>query len=540
MHALNDFEYALFLTQSGQYLKGKITFENSAKAFRKAFSLLCAKDDSNAGAALKYQALACSYLGQTSADMQTIKILEELMEIHPHQWHAMDSPDEILYLHGFFTARLAKPGENEKFFAIAERSLKAAILHPAGKFADQALRHLGAMHYSNGNYAEAEAAYLQLANDYPKSPFAGEAWYWSACCADNLKEDAEIGRQRRRYVFENFPHSPIAAEAYFTLYTYQEYLQGNRNAIKHLQNFSIKYPQTPFLIESKYLIGLDYKRDRKTPEGKWIRKKSFTDSIDAFQEAENLFDTLKASALIPEDKLDYYIAVRYRATLERALANLAIAEDSQGAKRQIYLEYAEEVFKNLVADFCTPDHPEASVLCQGNPYPSIYEESSFWLAQTYIKAQDDAAAEQVLSDMLNHYQQAKVTRGYYLSRVWYEQAKIAIRNKDFALALQFLKHAEDSSKGHLLSTDQKLDLWIQQSLCYRGLDQFDNAILVLSRVVNDDAISALRLKAMYLRAETYELQGRPELARKQLESMAKKGGVWALKAQEKMEKEYGY
>jgi hypothetical protein len=43
---------------------------------------------------------------------------------------------------------------------------------------------------------------------------------------------------------------------------------------------------------------------------------------------------------------------------------------------------------------------------------------------------------------------------------------------------------------------------------------------------------------MYLRAETYELQKRPELARKQLESMVKKGGLWAKKAQEKLHKEY--
>ena len=42
---------------------------------------------------------------------------------------------------------------------------------------------------------------------------------------------------------------------------------------------------------------------------------------------------------------------------------------------------------------------------------------------------------------------------------------------------------------------------------------------------------------MYLRAEVYELQQRPELARKQLESLAKKGdqNPWVLKAQEKLE-----
>ena len=65
-------------------------------------------------------------------------------------------------------------------------------------------------------------------------------------------------------------------------------------------------------------------------------------------------------------------------------------------------------------------------------------------------------------------------------------------------------------------------------------------MLLLSRVINDDVISPLRIKAMFLRAEIYEMQGRPELAIKQLEAAARKGGEWAQKAQEKLEKTYGY
>jgi hypothetical protein len=115
-----------------------------------------------------------------------------------------------------------------------------------------------------------------------------------------------------------------------------------------------------------------------------------------------------------------------------------------------------------------------------------------------------------------------------------------MRQAAYSDALECLKQAQNTAKGDLLATDQRLDLYIQESMCYRGLQQWDNAILVLSKVVNDDAISSLRLKAMLLRAEVYELQGRPELARKQLDSMANKGGPWAAKAKEKLEKDYGY
>jgi len=173
-------------------------------------------------------------------------------------------------------------------------------------------------------------------------------------------------------------------------------------------------------------------------------------------------------------------------------------------------------------------------------YPILREESAYWLAQTYLKALNDDKASKVLDEMLETYNKGKVARGYYLSRVYYEKGKIAIRRNDFERALHNFKRAEETAKGNLLSTDQKLDLWIQQSAGYLGQGKFDEAILILSKVVNNDAISSLRLKAMYLRAETYELQGRPELARKQLESVSRKGGVWAQKAKEKLEKEYGY
>ena len=63
---------------------------------------------------------------------------------------------------------------------------------------------------------------------------------------------------------------------------------------------------------------------------------------------------------------------------------------------------------------------------------------------------------------------------------------------------------------------------------------------LLSRVINDDVISPLRIKAMFLRADVYELQGRPELAIKQLEATSLKGGEWAQKAKEKLEQVYGY
>lgn len=301
-----------------------------------------------------------------------------------------------------------------------------------------------------------------------------------------------------------------------------------------------KFPGSPLLINAYYLIGLDAKKDRRSEEGRLVRHKNLTAAIDAFEQAEATFDALNEKKSIPSDDYDNYVHLRYRAVLERALANFAIAEQSQGAKRQIYLEYAEEVFRSILKDFQSGGQFLVQPLYKSSPYPRIYQESEFWLAKTLINQNNDAAAEQILSSMLEKYQSVKMTRSDYLSRTWFEKGQIAMRSQNYRDALRHFRDAEEAGKGNMLTTDQRLELLIRESDCYRAMNQLENAMRILSQVINDDSISGLRIKAMFLRAEIYELQDRRELARKQLQAAAKKGGDWSLKAKEKLDKEYGY
>ena len=250
------------------------------------------------------------------------------------------------------------------------------------------------------------------------------------------------------------------------------------------------------------------------------------DAIDAFQEVDNQFARFSESGQLDGPRQEYFTKVRYQATLERALANLAIANESLGAKKKIYLEYAEGVFKALNKELEDPKNPYAKVLLQRDAISPIYEESLFGLAQTNIKAGRDGDAEKDPESSLGKIPSSCTSPAATTFRdCGIELGMISQRKQQPQLALQSFQKAEEASKGDLLSTDQKLDLWIQQALCYRSLGDYDHCILLLSKTINDDAVSSLRLKAMFLRAETYEQQGRHELARKQLESLAKKGDI---------------
>ena len=508
----------------------------AANCFKRGFELFQSYGDKRQAAACKImELLALSRLNTSQAWHSAMDAAEELMTRYSETWHSMEHPEQILYLHGFFAACAADKADSPEARA-AEASLKKSADFSGSTYGEAALKQLAAMHYRIGNRVEAEKVYLEITERYPDAPICSEAWYWAACCAESLGKPKELSNARRVKAFESFPDGPCAAEAFFTLYTFQDYLQGDRASIKHLLNFVQKYPLSPLAIDANYLIGLDYKRDRKTPEGKWIRKKNLPQAIDAFQTAETLHEELSQQLQIPTERSAYYSVLGLRTTLERAKANQTIAEESQGAKRQIYLEYAEEVYKQLLAEIKRGDPGLAQ-------HADIYEESAYGLAQTEIKLNRAEQAEQVLGDLLEYYRQKKTLRGYYLSRTWYEKACIAMRSGKFDVGLESLKQAEDAAQldqESLLGTDQKLDLWIQQSICCRGMGGFEEAILLLSQAVNDDSVSALRLKAMFMRAEIYERQGRPELARKQLESLAKKGGSWGMKAKKKLEEDYGY
>lgn len=539
MRALNDFEQGIVLLKKGDASGAQQMFEEAALAFRKTFDLTKGTLSPYSGDALKLEAISLAYTDKPEGNRKAVSILNSLMTEYAEEWQKMKTPNEVLYLHGYYAGKLALMDTKDKSLTVSAASLLAAAENKDDRFADQSLRHLGALYFEAGSYSEAEKIYLRLTDAFPKSPYVTESWVWAARCAERLGNKPEVAKERRKKALENEDgNSPFAAEAYFSLYSYQEYLQGDRTAIRHLQGFAAKYPESPYLIEANYLIGLDNKRDRKNDDGRWIRKKSLTDAIDAFHKSELLYDELAAKKLIPKDKLEYYTAMRYRATFERAMANLSIAKEAQAAKRQIYLDYAEEVFESLLADLDAGKNPYIRQLQQRELQLSLCEECTFWLAQTYIKGDKDSEAELILKGMVDGYRKNNVTRSYYLSRTLGEQGSMAMRRNDFMSAIQLLKAADEAGKNGLLSTDQRLDLSIQQSFCYRNLGQYDDAILILSKVINDDAVSSLRVKAMFLRAETYELQGRPELAKKQLESMVKKGGMWARKAQEKLEKEY--
>lgn len=535
LRGLNDFKEAQFLEKNEKSEDAQKMYERAIASLENAHDQLLDHHEYNALAILLQ---GRAYFSQ-STNINHVKaenILNQLWDSNAKLLHALPDPLEAHILYAQNTAQLS----DAALTSVISKLQEGLTAFPSSPHRPDALNLLGTLYFKNQQYAAAENVFQLLAREWPHSSFAPEALFWASQSAEKQQKDRLIVRKYRQQIIEQFPNSSIAPEAAFSLYTYQEYLQGDRSALKHLNALTETYPENPLTLNALFLIGLDNKRDRRSSEGKWIRKKNLSASIDYFQQLESLFDTLNEKKLISSDKLEHYLLVRSRAHLERGLANYLLSQDSTGAKKQIYLEFAQDTLKQLLQELESEDNLYKKWIVNGEAFWHIQEETAYWLTQSYIAAQEFDMAEQLLAKMLEKYRTAKITRGYFLSKVWSTQGTIALNKKEYTVALECLLRAEDAAKGKVLTTDQRLDLWIQQSECYRELNNFDKALLILSKAVNDDAVSGLRIKAMFLRAGIYEKQERFELARKQLEATAKKGGEWASKAKEKLEKDYGY
>lgn len=529
LKGLNDLEEGLRNSKQASEQNTE-PFEQAVHAFRQAIQL-----ETHSTLAHKYLAIAYIHLSNTSSIRLAWQTLDQLIANNT-LLSQFEYPEEMYCLAAWTALRL-----NDKEILNKSRLLLQQKQAKTPFWQERYLKLEGFICMQLEEWQQADLIFDRLLQERSYLSSHGEAWFWRAYCASQQHQEVSK-REFFQQAYTQDPQSPYAPLAYFYFYSYRDYMQEKRKAIKHLQAMPLLFPNHPLLISAYYLIGLHHKRDYLSAEGQVIRRKDLTTAIDAFQLAESTFDSLFGKNSIPASDLSYFTHIRYQSQLERAQANLAIAQSSTGGKRQIYLEYAEEVFKQLTQDFNHLQSLAKKVLVQPHtPYPKIWAEAELQLAKTYEEKNDQQKADKTLNLSLEHYQNAQITQGYGLMRAWYAKGKLAQQQANPGIALHCFLEAEKATKElSVLSPSEKLDLWIQQSICYKELNKFKQSMRTLSRVINADVISPLRIKAMFLRAEIYELQGQPELAVKQLEATAQKGGEWAQKAKQKLERIYGY
>ncbi len=393
-------------------------------------------------------------------------LLKALSELNLLVQENSGNMGENYYLRGLVAARLFEEGIGEPFGEIAERSFLSGLeSYPYGRWAPDSMKALGILYMKRQKSSEAALVFEKLVKTFSTSSEAAEALMWLSVC-----ETGEKGKKYLEQLFTNHPESSLADEAYFRYYSFESYLKEDSESAGHLYQLSAKFPDSDYCVVANYLLG--------------YKSRQQGDLESALEFFQRCGDSPKGRA--------YFRELSDKASLEKAKILLCMDRTAE----------AEKVLQSL-----------SSTL--------VFEESAYLLVKSYLSENSDDAAEQIIDTMFRKYDASNTLEGYYISRFWHERGAIALKQGRPKEALEYFVRAEETAKSIELNADELLDLWIQQSHCYRQLGNLDASMLVLSRVANYNAVSSLRLKAMNLRAEIYEMQGRHELARKQLQAKQK-------------------
>lgn len=468
----------------------------ATSCFEKALSLCVTQTPTVLAKILKLGAKAHFF---SNAPQEALLLLRKLqqscIEFGPDK-------EETLYLIGLVSSHLADPSE----LLAAETHFKELIALPdQGLYLAEALSALGQLYFNQGRYQEAFNTYCEL--EKLENPLAAEGAFWAIESLEKLESQPNYVIQKRRDFHEKYPFHQKAAEAYFKIYPYVNYLTGKPEALAHLANFSILFPHSPLGVMVHTLIGLNT-QDRY-------------EAMQAYEKAIHLLPLVSIEGLdLDANTLHFYYEAQYQ---------LAVLKLQDEASR-------EEGLRLLVAitdDFKETNHPHAGPLMAKNKVPAEYAQAVLAHAKALVEDQHKTRAEQVLFGLLIKYREGGITENLFLALTWKEMGKMAMGDRDFKTAAHCFDVALESGES-ALADEQKIQIWLYQSTCHRQTGDLEKAMRLLSKIINSDRATPLRIEAMFLRAEIYQLQGKPELALRQLEAVVKKGGDWAELAQQKI------
>jgi tetratricopeptide (TPR) repeat protein len=413
-----------------------------------------------------------------------------------------------------------------------DKALRFLKLYPKSSHIPETLHHLGCLKLENRQFKEAIFCFTKVLQEHPSYSAKDHVLYSAAMSYDQLPKEGEAARLLRKELATTFPQSPYAADAAFRLFPEKEYLLGTPHAISHLKTFVQSFPNSPYAISAHFYIGaylkqestkLQYQEQKEAQEIKTAQlKQVLTECCQA--------DTLFKELTLPKSLQLYLTEIEVKNLLLEGYTLLELA--TSGSNKVQFLDDSENCLESLIQltkTFLNKTTQTEDPKLFSKMFQS-YQEGTYLLAVVYEKENRERDARKQLESLI------QCTESYGLKGEFFTKAylKLAITEQKIELFTQAEKSVPHP-KSELL-----LDISIGKSYFYVKQGELDRAMTLLSHVINADSASQLRIKAMLLRAEIYELQHRRDLAIKQLEAAGKKGGEWGQEAKRKLKEMYGY
>gem|GEM_PF-3603092 len=292
---------------------------------------------------------------------------------------------------------------------------------------------LAKLYFEMGKSKEAHDYFLQIITEHPDCSLASQCLLWLAECQEKIEPNTQQVALYRARLFNENQEAAFAPEAYFKYYSLCDYFEGKSEALVHLKEFPLLFPQSSLNVAAHFLLGMH--ADTLEQAKKELKQAVFT------------YDSLPKHAQ------------QVGTTYFRYLAMLKLGH-------RLYQEGLPEavvVFDTINQDFNS--HSPAKQLQEENQYHPILQESQYFLAKMHLKLGNLAHAEKIFLEMMHHYQERKITQGLFVALVFKEQARCALCKKQKELALKLLDCA--SAAGELfLTAEEKKTIAMLQKKCH--------------------------------------------------------------------------
>lgn len=364
----------------------------------------------------------------------------------------------------------------------------------------------------NGEVDQARKWNLLLEERCPGSPKCPQGYFYLARDAEEKRDLVEACRLYQE-CFQRFKESPFAAESAFFSYPYQEYIEGKKEALQHLNLLEERYPYSYYALLSRYVRALGQMQ---------------TDPLTALALHQALQESGEISLQLEQKgqkERDEIAMLMLRALYAQASCYRLIAEKATGAKRNLFLAYSQTAYRKVIEKLSNlPDH---CPLLRGACYESLLKCAEL--------AGDEHVVQRLCQGLFDQFDEKESCYQGLLARGYYALGASHARLQEDKRALTALKKALDLAGQTALSSVERSHLFFLQSQLYRRAGDLDAALKSLSCIINDPSLSKERFKALYERAEIFCQQGRMAHANKQWEALLRADEEWPAKAKQRLE-----
>lgn len=382
---------------------------------------------------------------------------------------------------------------------------------------DPSVMHaLGFFYLKNNVMHEALTLFQKAAHDFPEYYGRDQLLYISQHLLEKTESQIDAIRALKKELFTSYPTSSYAAECYFSFISEKEYALGTPHAISHLKNMPTLFANSPYTCLAHFYIANFYKTESSRQKDPQTQLEQLVDAKNHYQKLLTLSSQVSSSHVLCKNIEDIL-----RPTL-LSCSQVLLELSELGPNKIALLNECEGCLKALITKL-DPQKP--------TDFP-MWLDSMTSLASTYEKLEKSQDCRKQLKSVL-HYLHVLNIRGKPLAKVYIALARADVKAGEIIKALRLLTIAERVLQKEP-SRELLLEIWIEKSMCFRRQENLEKAMVLLSKVINDKEASQLRIKAMLLRSEIYELTHRKELAIRQLEAAAKKGGIWGSIAKKKL------